>query len=158
MLLVTCILTCEGVMVDHEVQVWHTALLNCIIFLYDLIKRRQLCYKAVSPVTFAPVDFRLLSDLQILPQLPRGCMEVHKLGKKGGLYPFSHFAVAHNYSGVLTQIFSDLMQERKWLMRSDSPICDAGLPGSKGRRCTPPWATSLNSFPICAPLTLSLCH
>lgn len=57
MLLVTCILTRESTVAEHEVQIGHTGAFNCITFPYDLIKLRQSRYKAVSYVTFAPVDF-----------------------------------------------------------------------------------------------------
>lgn len=85
MLPVTYVLTRESTMVEHEVQIWNTGALNCMTFPYDLIKRRQSRYKAVSSVTFASADlFGFLGDLQPLPQLPRGCMEAHKAGEKGG--------------------------------------------------------------------------
>lgn len=156
MLPVTCVLTRESAMVEHEVQIWNTGALNCMTFPYDLIK---CSYKAVSPVTFASVDsLGFLGDLQPLPQPPRGCKEAHKRvrGRRGSLTPSLVFAVAHDDGGVRAQSRSDLMEERKWLMRSGSPLGDAGLPSSKARRSSPPWATSPDSFTICAPLTLSL--
>lgn len=122
MLPVTCVLTRTSATVEHEVQIWNAGALNCMTFPYDLIKHRQPRYKAMSSVTLASVDvFGCLGDLQPLHQLPRGCREAHKRGRRGGgeegrgggLYPFTRLAVAHNDGGVHAQSRSDLMQERK---------------------------------------------
>lgn len=110
----------------------NTVALNCMTFPYDSIKCGQPCYKAMSSVSFALVDFfEFLGDLQPLPQPPLGWKEAHKRDVGGCLYPFTRLAVAHHDGGILTHSCGDLMEERRWLMRSDSPLGDAGLPSSK---------------------------
>lgn len=54
------------------------------------------------------------------------------------LYLFTHPAVAHNGAGVVSQNFMTSWGERKWLMRSGSPLGDVGLPGSRSRRFSLP--------------------
>lgn len=112
----------------------------------------------MSSVTSASADFfGFLGDLQPLPQPPRGCKEARKRGRTegmgGGGWSLSLHSTcsSRNDGGVHTQSRSDLMERRKWLMRSGSPLGDAGLPSSKGRRSSPPWATSPDPFTICAP-------
>lgn len=103
MLPVTCVLTLEKAIAEHEVQIWNSRALNCMTFPYDLIKRRQPCYKAVSSVTFASVDFfGFLGDLQPLPQLPRGCKGPHKRGKREGMVVVVGWVCGGGWGGSLS--------------------------------------------------------
>lgn len=133
MLPVTCVLTRERATLEHEVQIWNTVALNCVTFPYDSIKYGQPCFKAMSSVSFASVDF---FGISLRPPTVTSAAMWLKGGPRegwggGGLYPFSHPAVAHHDGGVLTQSCGDLMEKRKWLTRLDSPFGDAGLPSSK---------------------------
>lgn len=68
-----------------------------------------------------------------------------------GLSLLSHCG-GRDDGGILAQDCSDLTEERKWLMRSGSPLGDAVLPSSKRRQSRPPWATSTQFlYHMCSP-------
>lgn len=147
MLPVTGALNQRRATVEREVQIWNIGALNCMTLPCDLIKRWQPHYKTVSS---AAVDFfGFLFDLQNITSAatwrgPQKKREVEEVVASLILLYCTAMAAASS------------LKRRKWLMRSGSPRGDAALPSSKRRQRDPPWATSLNSFTICAPLTPSL--
>lgn len=104
---------------------------------------------AVLQSCFALVGFFASAcDLQTLPQPLHSCQEAPYRSRRGaaggGLYPFIHVVVARHESGGHSQSCSDLMEKRKWLMRSDSCRGDVGLPRSKKRSMLPcGWPSSI---------------
>lgn len=72
--------------------------------------------------------------------------------EKGGSYLLTHPAVAQVDAGVFAP---NLIGERKWLMRSGSPLGDVGLPSCRSRWSHLPRQPPLISLPYVLPWPLT---
>lgn len=151
MLPVTCVID----LWEHYVQAWGTNPKHRSVKLHDVPpwfnKRQAVLLESCVICHFClwrlpSVTSKHYLNSHVAPKRP-----TREAGGRGGLYPFTHRVVAHAGGGFHAQIHRDLIEERKWLMRSGSPLGDAGLPRSKGWQSSPPRATSPDSFTICAP-------
>lgn len=160
MLPVTCVLTRESTMEEHEVQICNTGALNCMTSPLwfnktqaAALQSRVVCHFCLSGLLWIPRWPPTITSAATWLQGGPQERQDRREGMGGGGWSLSLHSTcgSRNDGGVHTQNRSDLMERRKWLMRSGSPLGDAGLPSSKGRRSSPPWATSPDPFTICAP-------
>lgn len=142
MLPVTGALTRVRATATREMQIWNLGALNGVMWCFGLMRRGAVGLQTGAACHFFMCGFSswgFLSDLQPLAQPPHGCRVAQKRGRtEGAVWPgWGRGALSSHSSCGKTLWFRyqdsephDLMGERKWLMRSDSPLGDVSLPGS----------------------------